>query len=214
MSINRFRVGHREEKGGILVLVSVGMVAFFGFAALSIDVARVYQQQRDMQSGTDSAALAAAALLTNSPSKSAISAEASAIAQANGITTNELTANSYGGVQVGQWDATSQTFTEDATPYNAVLVPAKRTVGLQFGQVVGFKTMSQTIHSVAQSVGLGSVSTDLATNLVPYGVTTDQLAAATSMGIFDYSGQFRLVIEEKSICVETTNRVAQFSLMI
>ena len=188
MSINRFRVGQREEKGGILVLVSVGMVAFFGFAALSIDVARIYQQQRDMQSATDAGALAAAALLPTATQEGPVITEGANLAQANGITTNEITLSNYGTVQVGQWDSTSQKFTRDAKPYNAVLVPAKRDTTLSFGQVVGFRKMSQTIYSIAEWVGLGSVSADMATNLVPFGVTTDQLAAATSSGIFDYSG--------------------------
>lgn len=141
---------HQPESGSIIVLVAVSMVALFGFAALSIDLAHVYQQQRDMQSATDAAALAAAALLTNSsPDPVSIASVATVIAQTNGVSSAEITASNYGGIQVGQWDPSAGGFTSNATPYNAVLVPAKRTVGLLFGPVVGFGAMTPAVHSVA-----------------------------------------------------------------
>lgn len=176
----------QKERGSVIVLITFAMVAFFAFAALSIDVARVYQQLRDLQSGTDSGALAGAALLAgNTNSAAVIITEASNIAQANGISNAEITASNYGTIQVGQWNTASLTFTAGATPYNAVLVPAKRNVSLLFGKVVGFNSMSPPTHSVAMWSGLGTVTADMATNLIPFGVTTDQLASATSSGILD-----------------------------
>lgn len=50
--------------------MAFAMLAFFGFAALTIDVAHVHQQMRDMQSATDAVSLAAAGVLTNSSASS------------------------------------------------------------------------------------------------------------------------------------------------
>lgn len=48
-------------------------------------------------------------------------------------------------------------------PYNAVRVPAKRTVPLYFGKVVGFSQMTPAVHSVA---AIGAI-------FIPYGVPTN-----------------------------------------
>jgi Flp pilus assembly protein TadG len=140
----------------MVVLAAVSMVALFGFAALSIDLAHVYQQQRDMQSATDAAALAGALFLTNSPQNSAsIIEEATITAQANGLGSTEV-----GTIEVGQWDTNSPTptFVAGVAPYNAVRVPAQRSVPLTFGAVVGMNQMTPVVHSVAVLQAAGSAS--------------------------------------------------------
>ena len=96
------------------MLLAISVVVIFGFAALSIDLSRVYQQQRDMQSATDAAALSAAVLLTNAGSSHLagdIAYEATIIAQANGVASNDLRT-----VQVGQWNKVSKVFVINTTP--------------------------------------------------------------------------------------------------
>jgi Flp pilus assembly protein TadG len=141
----------REERGTTIVLVVVAMVALLGFAALSVDISHLYQQQRDIQSATDAASLAASALITNpTPADSVIIQEAVNLAAANGISASEISASSIsnsGTVQLGEWDGSS--FTAGTKPYNAVRVPAKRTVNLFFGPVVGLKKKVTAVHSVA-----------------------------------------------------------------
>jgi hypothetical protein len=136
----------------MIVLAALSMVALFAFAALSIDLARFHQQQRELQSATDASALAATLLLTNSPPDSGlISQEATITAQANGLGSNEV-----GTVEAGQWDTNALTFAAGGPPYNAVRVPARRTVPLMFGPVIGMAAMTPVVHSVAMLQGAGS----------------------------------------------------------
>jgi len=52
--------GQRFERGQALVLIILSVVAIFGFAALAVDMGRVYAERRRAQSAADAAALAAA----------------------------------------------------------------------------------------------------------------------------------------------------------
>jgi Flp pilus assembly protein TadG len=171
MNITRSRVKRPQENGAILVLVSVGMIALLGFAALSIDISHLYQEQRDLQSATDASALAGAGLLiTDAGTSSAIRNEAQNLAQANGISSNEIAASTVGAIQVGQWDGTN--FTAGTTPYNAVRVPAKRTVGLFFGPLLGLIQKYTEVHSVA-----ALSSPNEAMNLAPFMLRQDYVTA-------------------------------------
>jgi hypothetical protein len=64
--IRRFRTFNRRdgERGQILILFAVGLVAFIGFAALTVDIGGLYVARRDYQNATDAAALAGASYLT------------------------------------------------------------------------------------------------------------------------------------------------------
>ncbi len=149
MGANHSRIQRQQtESGSAIVLAAVGMAAFLAFAALSIDLSHVYQQQRDIQSATDAGALAAAALITNPPpADSVIIQEAVDLANANGVTTSEIGASNFGTIELGQW--TGLAFSAGTKPYNAVRVPAQRTVGLFFGPVVGLRQKVTAVHSVA-----------------------------------------------------------------
>ena len=46
-----------RERGGIAVIVALLMVVLLGFAAISIDVAKLYSERAQLQNGSDSAAL-------------------------------------------------------------------------------------------------------------------------------------------------------------
>ncbi|HXI85205.1 MAG TPA: TadG family pilus assembly protein [Verrucomicrobiae bacterium] len=167
----------RGKNGSTLVLVTVSMVALFGFTALSIDVARAYKEKRHEQFGTDAGAFAAVVMLnTNLAASTAAnnaSLEAANVAGANGVTSSEIT--SGGGIQVGRW-ANGQFFPNQTTNgvYTAVRVQAKRNVGMQFAKVVGLSSMSPTVHSTADLEGAGRVA-----NAVPFGVSVDQVTNHT-----------------------------------
>jgi Flp pilus assembly protein TadG len=164
-------VSVRDQRGSTLLLVTMFMVGLFGFAALTIDVGRVYKEKRHEQFGTDAGAYAAVIMLTNTtPSTAKANAiqEATDVAGANGVSSSELANGSGGGVQVGQW--INSTFTADATPYNAVRVPAKRNVGLSFAKVVGFSAMNPAVQSIADLEAAGLVA-----NVIPFGVSQSQL---------------------------------------
>jgi len=171
--MRRGDVSVSDQSGSTLLLVTMFMVGLFGFAALTIDVARVYKEKRHEQFGTDAGAYAAVSMLTNttaSTAKANAIQEATDVAGANGVTSSELANGSGGGVQVGQWNTNTLTFAADATPYNAVLVPAKRSVGLSFAKVVGLSSMNPSVQSIADLEGSGQVG-----NAVPFGVSLVQL---------------------------------------
>lgn len=50
----------RMERGQVLVLIVLALVALFGFAALAVDIGRLYAERRRIQSAADAAALSAA----------------------------------------------------------------------------------------------------------------------------------------------------------
>jgi hypothetical protein len=161
MGANHSRIQRGQvEKGSVIVLVAAGVAALLGFAALSVDVSHLYQQQRDIQSATDAAALAASALITNPPAAdSTIIQEALTLAAANGVLNSEIAASNFGTVELGEWNGL--VFTAGTKPYNAVLVPAKRTVDLFFGPVVGLKHKVTAVHSVAIN---GNTTSSIGTN--------------------------------------------------
>lgn len=77
---SRRNTARRGERGAILVIAALVMVALFGMAALAIDIANARQQQRQAQGSSDAAALAAAQDL---PDPAAVVASAKQYAQQN-----------------------------------------------------------------------------------------------------------------------------------
>jgi Flp pilus assembly protein TadG len=55
--LRRLRVSSDCERGGIAVIVAISMVVMLGFAALAIDVAKLYSERAQLQNGSDAAAL-------------------------------------------------------------------------------------------------------------------------------------------------------------
>jgi len=150
--IGRQQYSGRSERGSVLVLVTLFIFVLFGFTALSIDVANVYREKHKAHDATDAAALAGVAKLGDSalpPGTQASDAinEAEVIAITNSVKHAEITASNTGTIEVGLWDGTS--FTAGTTPYNAVRVPAQRTVTNNFGRVVGFPVMTPVVDSIA-----------------------------------------------------------------
>ncbi|MBD1544137.1 pilus assembly protein TadG [Arthrobacter sp. IA7] len=55
--MRRLRVSSDEERGAIAVIVAVLMVVMLGFAAIAIDVAKLYSERAQLQNGSDATAL-------------------------------------------------------------------------------------------------------------------------------------------------------------
>jgi hypothetical protein len=55
--VRRLATPADRERGGIAVIVAILMVALLGFAAIAIDVARLYSERAQLQNGSDAAAL-------------------------------------------------------------------------------------------------------------------------------------------------------------
>ena len=143
----RFR---RDESGVTLVMVTLFIVVLFGFAALSLDVGNVYREQRKLNNATDAGALAG---VLKFPDQTKAINDARAVAFANGATGGEIQNGARNGfpgdIQVGWWDVDNRIFVAGATPVNAIRVPARRTVPLYFGKVVGLGVMKPAVSSVA-----------------------------------------------------------------
>lgn len=137
-----------ERDGVALVIVTVFMVALFGFAALSIDTSNVLVARNQLQEGGDSAALAAVVDWAAGSAVSTVQQTARNFASSNKVATNEVTS-----VKDGSWVNATRTFIEtsllipDTVP--AVQVTTQRTVPMLFAKVVGFSAMSPSTVSVA-----------------------------------------------------------------
>jgi Flp pilus assembly protein TadG len=171
----------QHESANALILVTIFVVVLFGFAALSLDVGNVLREQRKANIATDAAALTAVALLTNSPAPDPATVQQTAIdmAEGNGVTSAEIAAGARNGfpgqVQVGMW-VNGQFLPNQQTNgyYNAVRVPARRTVPLSFAKVLGPATMNPAVDSVAALLSAGRVD-----NAVPFGVSLSELTNKT-----------------------------------
>lgn len=99
-----------EDRGAIAVLVGLLMVVLMGFAAISIDVGRLYVERRQLQNGADAAALAVACSSGTSQQKATLAtdlagkneaagrAQATVFPQSNGrVTVDTRSLNTAGG---------------------------------------------------------------------------------------------------------------------
>jgi len=66
---------HEDERGASAVLVAILLVILFGFTALAIDVARMYEERRELQRTADVAAISGAQVLMGSKAAAAGTAE-------------------------------------------------------------------------------------------------------------------------------------------
>ena len=60
---------NRSERGQALVLIVLAIVAMFGFAALAVDIGRLYAERRRVQSAADAAVLSAAFAASHSAAR-------------------------------------------------------------------------------------------------------------------------------------------------
>jgi Flp pilus assembly protein TadG len=92
----------RDQRGAIIVLVAVSMVAFLGMLAMALDLAGWYQTQRHAQVTADSVALAFANDMASGDTTSGATTLAIAYASDNGlaITSSNIFANTPGSGQV------------------------------------------------------------------------------------------------------------------
>ena len=82
MTIKRIRNDARDERGASAVIVALLMVALLGFAAISVDVGKLYWEKAQLQNGADTAAIS----IANACAKSALDAACtSPVATAQGL---------------------------------------------------------------------------------------------------------------------------------
>ncbi len=167
-----------QRNASALVLLTFSVAVLFAFAALSLDVGNVLREQRRAQIATDAAALAAVlelgrTSLTDSQLRAVVIQTATAVATTNGVTSTEIAAGNGGAIELGTWN-TNGTFTVRTTgPYDAVRIPARRTIRLAFGGVVGLGYMRPAVESIAKITRGGMVPFGLSDALLPVGSLTN-----------------------------------------
>jgi Flp pilus assembly protein TadG len=101
----RARARGSQERGAVLVVVSIALVALLGMAALAIDLSSFYKAQRQAQSAADAGALAAAYDLPYNPAGA--QSDGTNIATANYPGSHAAVAPSADGKTVTVSDSTS-----------------------------------------------------------------------------------------------------------
>jgi hypothetical protein len=107
--------GRREERGNVLVFVTLALIALFGFAAWSTETGQAWTARGQLQAASDSAALAGAGeLLEPNSSQPADPGAAIAAAQAFGLENKSINvpiAIPAADIETGRWDVATRTFT-------------------------------------------------------------------------------------------------------
>jgi uncharacterized membrane protein len=79
----------RNQRGQVLVLATLAMVVFMGFAALAVDIGFYYTARRQMQTAADAAAISAAYALRSAGNYTSAGQAASDTAKLNGFTNGQ-----------------------------------------------------------------------------------------------------------------------------
>lgn len=162
----------RAQRGIVMPLAAVSLLALLGFAALAIDVGHLFVVRNELQNAADSAALAGAGYLYRNPA--AIPDCTTAETQAsNAVSLNKAdnTLLVTGTVQSGYWDinynpavpwqTTCSSVTPPVPPYFAgVMVTISKSggngaVNAFFAQVLGITTFNPSAKAVAVVTGPG-----------------------------------------------------------
>jgi Flp pilus assembly protein TadG len=136
-----------EERGSVLVIVAVLLVAMIGLAAFSIDIGSWFQTERQAQSAADAAALAGAADLPANASTAVTDAETYAAKNTSGWNLSSTTSCTAGTQQICV-----------TTPYNGnsseIRVSVTKSDPSFFGKLLGITsaTITKTAAASAGSV--------------------------------------------------------------
>lgn len=166
-----------ESNGAVIVLLVATLLTLFAILAYAVDLGAARYHQRQMQNSVDNAAISAARFFAQPicdpsdpsyPSGCAATVlnEVRDIGRANGLVDNEFLASA----QVGLWDSVTKSFTANATPINAVSVPARRNVGNFFASVFTGTNLVPAVNAIAVS---GSPNS--AYCAIPFGIDDDLL---------------------------------------
>lgn len=160
-----------DQSGAIAVYAAIGMVAFLGFAALTLDIGRMVSVRGELQKAADAGALAGARalnLIAPTPNWANGTTVATATVQKNSVDGSRLTNCT---VLAGYWDLTwspsekaaadlkSTGIVPGTTDVAAVRVTVEKSSGKNGGplnmllaKVLGINTESLTVQAVAAMV--------------------------------------------------------------
>jgi Flp pilus assembly protein TadG len=150
------------ERGFALAAFALSMTALCALAAVAIDLGRIAHTANEVQNVADIAATAGATNLMKGGTAATARGDAQAVVAQNavaGSTASIQTAD----LQVGQYDPTTNAFTNGATPPNAVRATPSATVQNLFAGIFGASFMNTTISKTATAgfIGLGQAAATL-----------------------------------------------------
>ncbi len=150
----------KEESGSVAVIAALGLAAFFGLAALALDVGHLVSMKNELKRAADAGALAGARGLWPKTLPAPINTQpdcTAAQSSALSVSTNSLNKVDQAGlagsnvtIQTGRWDYPSKTFTPGNGPNtNAVQVITQATASMSFAQVFGAGPLNLSATSTA-----------------------------------------------------------------
>lgn len=160
----------RGRYGVTLVYVAIILPVLICLVGLGADTAYVYMASSQLQDAADAAALAGAAEVQFSTSQAVTNAMAAAAANKAAQASVQLATSD---VVVGNYNQTSNTFTANGTPYNAVQVTARRTTGSPSGPL-------NLIFGKMPLIGVGSVNVSRSATAMTAGTMNAAVVALSS----------------------------------
>ncbi len=145
---------YRSERGQTLVLIILAVVGMFGFAALAVDLGRVFAERRRAQSAADSAAFAAAMGPIRGVDWATAALEQASLNDYVDPNPNEnldqrIDVQVYHPPISGPYSASAPNPRDDFEEYYQVIIRTQ--VDPVFGQFVFSGLMVQTVESVARA---------------------------------------------------------------
>lgn len=153
MGRDHLRVLWQDRRGNVATLFAIAASALLGTAALAVDAGSLFVLKSRLQGAADAAALAAVSEL---PDEDAAAAAALDYAAKNMDTATHGTVLTSTGVELGQWNPATRTFSPGASPATAVRVSLARSAAngnpapTHFAKVLGFDEVDVVAQSVAQ----------------------------------------------------------------
>jgi hypothetical protein len=164
----------KDQSGVAAILVGIVIVMLIGFTALAVDIGYVMTTRNELQNVADAAALAAARQLgaiyqgmsydeqqDYVCDPSTIRPIARDVGLRNQAGRRNITINNVD-IIIGQWDATSLTFTQTLVHPDAVQVTARRDSSANgpittfFARILGIDTVNVTADATAALTGQGT----------------------------------------------------------
>ena len=177
----------QQRDGVILVSAALVLIAMIAFAAMAVDIGYAMVVRNELQDICDASALAAARYMGHTyeglthqqilshvfNKDTEIFPIADQVAQKNMAGAQYINLNSSD-VEIGQWDATTRTFTANLNPADAVRVKARRDgsangpISTYFARVLGINTLD--VSAVATAALTGQSTTGPGGLPVPFGI--------------------------------------------
>jgi hypothetical protein len=136
----------RDERGGVLVLVAVVMVALFGMAALAVDVGMGYTAKIDAQRAADAGALAGASAFLDFQA-------AVAVQPAEDRAYEFALRNDVRAIQVDSSEVTVQVLPDS---FKVRVWVQRQSIGTWFARLIGFDQLTVLGAAAAQATEAGA----------------------------------------------------------